>query len=112
MTKLCKKCQTSEAVAGYGDCCVLCADIEFGEEKPGLPADLVNGYPVLASFQTPARPGTVAGRVVLVDRRADYDYEGFVTWWQSAETGACCDGHYHSARWQAEKDFLERCARG
>lgn len=70
--------------------------------------DFINGYPIRASFETPKRFATRAGRFILVER--DTDHEPWVTAWLGDGDTGWISGHYFSARWKAEKDFLERCS--
>lgn len=75
----------------------------------------INGYPIIASHDTPKAPMTRAGRVIMVDRGAD-SYERYVTAWQGRDGGvwdsSWCHGHYFESRFYANRDFNSRVDRG
>lgn len=75
----------------------------------------INGYPIVATHNTPKARGTRAGRVIMADR-GEGSHQRFVTAWQGRDGDAWdsswCHGHYFDSRPAADADFLARSGRG
>lgn len=78
--------------------------------------DSINGYPVIATFNIPKAPATREGRVVIVDRGAEYAGRSrYVAASQYATNGVFdpewASGHYSDSIEQALTDFNEQVER-
>lgn len=77
----------------------------------------INGYPIIATFDTPAARGTRPGRVIMVDR-GEGAHNRFVTAWQGTNEertrfdGSWTWGHYFDSEKEAAADFVARSKRG
>jgi hypothetical protein len=53
--------------------------------------ETINGYPILATYFTPAGDGFSAGRILLVDRGEKHGTERYIVAWQrKANTPGAC----------------------
>ena len=69
----------------------------------------MNGYPIRATYATPAARGTRSGYVILFERE---DRGDFGTTWTGEGDTSWCWGHYDMTEEKARKDFAYRSARG
>lgn len=66
-------------------------------------SDTINGFPIIATWATPQHGAERAGRIIVVDRGAEYK-ERYVVAWQ-----AWCSGGREQAGWARQWDQSAYC---
>lgn len=72
--------------------------------------DTINGFPIIATWATPARGCERAGRIIVVERGTEYE-ERYVVAWQAEGKGAWIESSYHVTLTEALVQFTYRVAR-
>lgn len=72
--------------------------------------DTINGFTIIATWETPARKSETPGRIIVVDRGPEYE-ERYVVAWQASGMGAWRDSAYCLDLAEASRVFSKRIER-
>ena len=76
--------------------------------------ETINGFPIIATYFTPAQDGCSAGRIILVDRGEKHEERYVVAWQRKGDAPGPCwykaweAGCYRRTLADARKEFVKR----